>query len=335
MFGFLSNIKTLFVIIPVGVLMAAAAVPGLDILATSEGCAAGEERPCYDQGTTNKVKVAKGESGPNAFAACINNKNESTRGELGVQTDLCETETVSYCVVGNSGNFVREFTGTCQDVTPQPEPEPEPEPIPELPEVTVSGQFINAVTKEPLSGVRIWDPAVGIGSALDESNAAGEFSFVSDTTQVTQSNTLYTSYATGCYFQNWGFTSFNRNPDDSLRLKAILFDFVPGDLLINPLMTADVELGTVPLWPATTLVVSSDVPVKVSVAYPEEDKVLGNSQLQTVHKIWNAMPLEHPTSVRLIDESGAVYNSPEMTLPIGNGCSAASLTFANGEFSWE
>ena len=324
MFGFLSNLKSLFVIVPVGVLMAAAAVPSLDALSSYEGCADTEQRPCYDQGTTKKVKIAKGNSGAQQFAACTENETDSVRGELGIETDQCETETVSYCVLGNSGNFIREFTGTCQDVPPQPE----------IDSVTINGQFINAVTKEPLSGVRIWDPAVGLGTALDESDTAGAFSFVSDVTSVTESNTLYTSYATGCYFQNWGFTSIGRNSDDSLQLTAILFDFEPGDLEINPLLEEEVDLGQVPLWPATTLLVQSDVPVAVSVAYPEESRSLTNNQLSTQHKIWNAMPLEHPTSVRLTDANGVTYDSPELTLPISNGCTAPTLTFANGEMTW-
>lgn len=334
MFGFLSNIKTLFVLVPVGLLMAAAAVPGLDAISVAQGCTSATERPCYDKGTAKKVKIAKNEdAGAQSFAACVENKSDSVRGEIAIATDRCAEEIVSYCVVGNSQNFVREFTGTCQSVTPPTDPEPEP--VPELTDISISGQFVNAVSQEPLAGVRIWDPVEGVAVALDESDAEGNFSFQSDATAVTQSNTLYTSYATGCYFQNWGFTTLNRNPDDTLRLKAILFDFIPGDLLINPLRSDTVELGVVPLWPATTLVLRSDVPVKVSVAYPEENKVIGTSQLQTVHKIWNALPLEHSTSVRLIDAAGVVYDSPEITLPLSNDCTPASLVFANGAFTWE
>ena len=120
-----------------------------------------------------------------------------------------------------------------------------------------------------------------------------------------------------------------------MRLKVIWFDFLAGDLDINPLMSADIEIGEVPLWPATTLFLRSDVPVQVSVSYPEENKVLGNSQFQTEHKVWNAIPLEHSTVVSVTDQNGVMYYSPEVTLPVSNGCDAAILNFANGELTWQ
>lgn len=335
MFGFLGNVRLLYVLIPAGALAAAVMMPNLDVISTNEGCATSEVRPCYDQGTKNKVKEFKGDSGAKAYAACTQNSAPNASGMFAMETSVCQAETVSYCMQGNSENFVREFTGTCQDDAPPPEPEPEPVPIPDLDQVNISGTFINAVTKEPVSGVRVWDPSVGIGYAVAESSGTGEFAFSSDTTAITQSNTLYTNFATGCYFQNWGFTSINRNPDDSLRLKAIMFDFIPGDFAVNPLMSADVELGDVPLWPATTLVLQSDVPVQLSVSYPEENKVLGNSQLEMDHKLWNAIPLEQPTVVRVTDANGVMYYSPAVTLPESNGCDAAVLNFSNGEFAWQ
>jgi hypothetical protein len=326
MFSFLGTLRPLLVLIPVGATVALAAtfLPFEEKVASNEGCAASTERPCYDQGTAKKVKIAKGSSGAQTFASCADDGEQGVRGEVGIETDVCKLETVSYCARGNSENFVREFTGTCQNVEPEPE----------IKEVSISGIFINALTKEPLSGVRVWDPAIGIGTALDESNEQGEFSFVSDTTAVTDSNTLYTSYATGCYFQNWGFTSIDRNPDQSLRLLAILFDFIPGDLEIDPLTSVDVEMGEVPLWPATTLVINSDVPVNATISYPEENKELSTTRLSTEHKVWNAIPLEHPTTVQLTDANGQEYTSPEITLPISNGCAAPRLTFADGELSW-
>ena len=335
MFSFLSSARVLYVLIPAGLLAAAISVPNLDILSASEGCSETEVRPCYDQGTKNKVKISKDKSGEQSFLACTENGAKNNVGVLSVKTNSCNEETVNYCMLGNSENFIREFSGTCQDEAPPPEPEPEPVPIPNLDSVNISGKFIDAVTKEPLSGVRIWDPEIGLNTFITESSATGEFTFVSDTTEITQAKALNTNYTTGCYFQNWGFTSINRNPDDSLRLKAVFFDFILGDFAINPIMEADVDLGEVPLWPATTLLLRSDVPVKVSVSYPEENKTLGNSQLQTEHKIWNAIPLEQPTVVRLTDQDGTMYYSPELTLPVSNGCSAAVMNFSSGEITWQ
>ncbi|MEZ4104136.1 MAG: hypothetical protein R3B60_02525 [Candidatus Paceibacterota bacterium] len=332
MFGFLSNIRILYVLIPAGLLAAAVSFPNLEILSSDDGCTTTDIRPCYDQGTKNKIKVLKDNAGTNAFSACIQNANPNTSGTFAMETMSCTEETVAYCMLGNSGNFIREFNGTCQDTEP---PEPEPEPLPDLSEVNISGKFINGITKAPISNVRIWDPEIGMNTIITESSSSGDFSFTSNTTEIDQVSTLYTNYTTGCYFQNWGFTSISRNPDDSLRLKAVLFDFKPGDLLINPITKTDIELGNIPLWPAATLLLSSDIPVKVSISYPEENKVLGNNILQNDHKIWNAIPLEHPTTVRLTDQNGNVYNSPEVTLPNSDSCSVGRLNFTNREFTWQ
>lgn len=322
----LFNVRLLYVLIPVGLVAAAAALPNLDLVASPEGCAATEERPCYDQGTKKKTKILKGNAGENAFTACMENAEEGRSGVVAMETPVCAEEVVTYCFVGNSDNFIRQFDGTCQAEPPAPEPPPE--------EVTLNGTFVNGVTGDPVANVSIWDEAVGMNTTIAESDASGDFVFDVDTTDISESSSYETSFTTGCYFQNWGFTDISRNGDDSLRLMAILFDFEPGDLVEDPLTDEQFDLGDIPLWPATTLLLAADVPVQVRVAYPEENKMLKNTSFRTEHKIWNAIPLEQPTTVELIDQNGTVYESPELTLPIDNGCTAARLEFSNGQMTW-
>lgn len=327
MFGLLGNIRLLYVLIPVGIVAAAAAVPNLDMLSSGDGCAATEERPCYDQGNKKKVKMFKGNAGEQAFAACSENAAPNSGGTLAIETAVCAEEVVSYCFQGKSGNFIRQFDGTCRVTPPPPEPAPE--------QVTLSGTFVNGVSGEPVADVSIWDPEVGMDTVIAESSDTGDFSFDVDTTGITESNPHETGFSTGCYIQNWNLTEISRNDNDSLRLAATLFDFEPGDLVVDPLTEAELAMGDIPLWPATTLLLASDVPVQVRIAYAEEDKMLENTSFQTEHKIWNAIPLEQTTTVELTDQNGTVHESPELTLPFSNGCTAATLEFANGEFTWQ
>lgn len=317
--------RVLLLLIPVGLVAAAVALPELnENLTSSTGCAATEERPCYDQGTKNKLKIFKDNAGESAFSACMSNGAENLTGSVSLESNICAEEVVTYCFLGNSNNFIRKFDGTCELE------------IPDLSTVNIEGRFIDGVTDEPIANVRVWDPEVGINNALDVSNSNGEFAFTTDTTAVTQTAGNQTGYSTGrCYFENWGLTSILRNNDDTLRLSAVLFDFIPGNFLLDPILSPDVDLGEVTLWPATGLSLSSDIPVKLTVPYEEEDKSLGNTQLRTAHKLSNAIPLEQPVSVILTDSSGNEYVSPSKTYPIDKGCSTAVLTFQNGEFNWQ
>lgn len=316
--------RALLLLIPVGLVAAAVALPELnENLGSSEGCAATEERPCYDQGTKNKLKIFKGNAGEGAFTACMNNGAENLTGSVSLESQICTEEVVTYCFLGKSDNFIRKFDGTCELE------------IPDLSSIEIEGRFIDGVTDEPIANVRVWDPEVGINTALDVSNGDGEFTFTTDTTAVTQTAGNQTGYSTGrCYFENWGLTSILRNSDDTLRLSAVLFDFIPGNFVLNPILSPEVDLGDVTLWPATGLSLSSDIPVKITIPYEEEDKSLGNTQLRTAHKLSNAIPLEQPATVILTDSSGNDYESPEKTYPIEKGCSTAVLTFQNGVFTW-
>lgn len=325
MLGILTNIRVLFLIAATAVVAVVAASDINPLVTTTEdsSCAAGEERPCYDKGTKKDVKALNENAGENAFAACMGNGAENLTGTVVLSTELCAEEVVTYCFEGKSDNFIRHFDGTCQYE------------IPDLSTVHIEGKFFDAVTDEPVANVRVWDPETGVNNALDVSAADGSFEFDADTTSVTQTSGSNTGYSTGrCYFENWGLTSILRNTNDTLRLTAVQFDFKPGDLVINPLTSPDVDLGKVPLWPATGLIVSSDIPVTLKIPYEDENRSLGNTILRTSHKFSNVIPLEQPTVVELTDADGNTFTSPEKTYTIEKGCQAASLTFAAGEFQW-
>ena len=126
-----------------------------------------------------------------------------------------------------------------------------------------------------------------------------------------------------------------RNSDGSLYLKSFLFDLVNGDRTINPLVTNSIALGDVPLWPAKSITVNSDIPVKLYIGYPEEGRSSGNSLLKTQHSLSDVVPLEYDVVVRLTDGSNNVYYSPSHRYVLQDGCFQATLSFNAGQFNWQ
>ncbi|MDO8649692.1 MAG: peptidoglycan-binding domain-containing protein, partial [Candidatus Berkelbacteria bacterium] len=215
--------------------------------------------------------------------------------------------------------------------SPTPIPTPTPTPAPNNPgTLSISGRFINTFTKLPLTNVAISTDAGNIYS-----NANGEFSFSTTTTDVTTAHSKGIPFYTNCYLQLGHVAAIFRNSDNSLYLKSFLFDLVNGDRTINPLTTNNVALGDVPLWPSKTITVNSDIPVQLYIGYPEEGRSVGNSLYKTQQILSNVVPLEYNTTVRLTDGTGNVYYSPVHRYSLQDGCSQAVLNFSGGQFAWD
>lgn len=207
---------------------------------------------------------------------------------------------------------------------------PTPTPTPSLDTITVSGRFVDTFSRLPLANVSI---QTGTGTVYSNSN--GEFSFSTTTTDVTATYSKGIPFYTSCYLQLGHVAAIFRNADNSLYLKSFLFDLVNGDRTINPLTTNNIALGDVPLWPAKSITVNSDVPVQLYIGYPEEGRSSANSLYKTQHTLSDVVPLEYNTTVRLTNSAGSVYYSPVRRYTLSSGCSGAVLNFSGGQFAWD
>lgn len=330
-----------------------------------EGCALNVNRPCYDKLRGMNLSILKTNNGQNALEACVRSSSLRERGISSVKTSFCEEESFAYCYEGKSKNFLRKFDGTCKVTAPIPMPSPTVTPIPSstpaplpsleptltpttsptptpiptpinLDVVTIRGRFVHNFTREPLANVSIrvgTDPS-GLPLFI-YSGTNGEFYFSTSTIDVTQTKPKGFPFYINCYLQLGHVAAIFRNPDSSLYLASFLFDLKSGDRFINPLTTSDINLGDVPLWPAKSITVNSDIPVQLYISYPEEGRSVGNSLFKTQHSLSNVVPLEYDTITRLTDGAGNVHYSPSHKYTLRDGCSQAILNFSNGQFSWQ
>jgi len=112
------------------------------------------------------------------------------------------------------------------------------------------------------------------------------------------------------------------------------FDLVAREPKIFTFISPEIDLGTINFWPAVSLNVSSDVPVKISISYPEEETSHGFSLYTTSRKLSNVIPLNYNVRVELIDEAGSSHFSPYIKLGLDHGCSDVTLKYFNGQFQW-
>jgi len=199
--------------------------------------------------------------------------------------------------------------------------------------VTVHGRIVDRFTQVPLANISILsdsDPVTGRRTFSTDVN--GEFSFSVPTGDLAEnkSKNLFATWP-ACYkAQGSGLSrSF-------VMMNASLGEF---DLVYDskhfPFISPEIDLGTISLWPAVTLNISSDIPVRFWVAYPEEKSASGGSLYKTSHTLSNVIPLDYNIRVEVIDESGNSYFSPYIKLGLDHGCSDVTLKYFNGQFQWE
>lgn len=362
----LKKVKPHYLFLSVGVV---AAFLFWSQLSVKDGCVLSSVRPCYDKASGKRFYILKTNAGQNAFEACKTNSAFSDNGTSSIKTSFCDDENFSYCYEGKSKNFLRKFDGSCNVIapvpipipvvtppsTPVPTPTPTPTPIltptptptptllvsstptpANLDVINISGRFIDTFSKKPIANVaiRIGTSSTGLPIFI-YSNSNGEFYFSTITTDVTQTKPKPFPFSINCYLQLGHVAAIFRNPDNSLYLASFLFDLKGGDRFINPLTTSDVNLGDVPLWPAKSITVNSDIPIQLYIGYPEEGRSVGNSLFKTQHILSNVVPLEYDTVVRLTDSSGNVYYSPSHRYTLQDGCAQSILNFNSGQFNWQ
>ncbi len=279
----------------------------------------------------------------------------------GEQVEICHREggnttgqtlTVSCTAVGPLGhsNHDLDTLGACSEPEPVPEPEPEPEPAPEpepepepepvdLSLLTIRGQFVHAFTGDPVANVDIKGvvPPSTLLTTLLTANTDGTFEFTATTDDVTTAKVKPHSYRIPCYMygQIYPLAGIGRNQDQSLKIYTNHFDLIKsGSLYRDPLTTSLVDLGKVPLRPAKTILINSDIPVKFTIPFTEESGSVGNSLYKLSHKLSDVVPLDYDVIVKLTDEQGTVYTSPVQRYAQDAGCADAILNLENGEVTW-
>jgi len=224
-------------------------------------------------------------------------------------------------------------------VTTIPEPAAE-EPSEEISELTIHGRFVDAFTGDPIPNVPLKGvvPPSTLLATIGYGDANGYFSITTDVTTLANNSVRGFSYRESCYFFNQGdsLATVKRYEDGHLAIIRNNFDLIPrGSLFIDPLTSSDVDLGDVPLWPAKTIDVNSDVPVKFIIPYSEESISVGNTLFKTHHTVSDIAVLDYDVVVQVTDENGNVYTSPVQHYSADADCTDAILNFANGVATWE
>ena len=99
-------------------------------------------------------------------------------------------------------------------------------------------------------------------------------------------------------------------------------------------VNGEVDFGDIQQWPAAPFALTSDVPVRINIYYPEEGQGSGNTLFKTNHSLANVIPLEYNARAQLTDASSTVYYSPYAKFALSQGCNAVSLDFKGGSFEW-
>ena len=215
------------------------------------------------------------------------------------------------------------------------------ETVENLGDLTIHGRFIDAFTNAPLSDIVIKTiiPPSPFYSTLMNSDTNGEFTFTLTTTDIEPTeHKQFTYYGVSCYMSGVesGLAVITKNTDSSLRLGRNPFDLIArGSLYIDPITTSNINLGDIPLWPAKTIIINSDIPVQFKIEIPEEAISQGNTLYKTAHKLNFVVPLDYDTVVKLTDNVGNIYLSPAHRFDREAGCSDAILNFESGQFTWE
>jgi hypothetical protein len=211
----------------------------------------------------------------------------------------------------------------------------------EIGDLTIRGRFVHAFTGVPLSGVAVRGavPPSTILSTLTTSNANGEFSITTDTRTVVAGGAVRGfSGKLSCYFSTLydSLATVKRYSDGRLAILHNPFDLIRhGTKNVDPVTTSIVDLGNVPLWPAKTIMLTSDVPVKFSIVYSEEAHSTGNTLLKTQHTVTDIVALDYNVVVTATDGNGTVYTSPIKRYAADADCTPAALRLSGGVLTWQ
>ena len=252
---------------------------------------------CTNPGTTN--------------AKCV-----STNGSL--YLTYCDTNLNQACVAGQS--TCQSAVSNVTNQTNQTQP---------ITAINIKGRLIDYFSKNPIANAAVftWD---GQTQRLVYSNSNGEFSISADAKNITITSPKSFGINPSCY-DNMGFAVF-RNADNSMYVNVQINRLI-GSAQQYAISGADVNLGGIQLWPAVTINIYSDIAVQFVIRYGGLDGS-GNVGYKTYHTLSYSFPLNVDAGVKLTDSSGIIYHSPNINLPLSNGCTPVTLNFSNEQFNW-
>lgn len=239
--------------------------------------------------------------------------------------------------------------------TPEPiaTPIPTATPIP-ITDITVSGRLVNEFTGEPILGARFYSGGIiDLPSDPLLTNSNGEFTISTNVEEMTVTPyggmwAMYTP-SNSCSFYavslsvnrypgnpNWSI----KHPDGSVLVRygsnisssAVYFP------IIDSLDKTFLDVGDLPVRPATTIQITSDIEVSYRTEAQDTSVYFignGNSFYKTFHADSSRIiPFNMPMRIRLADSDGNLYYSPYFTVDMAQGCdSSISLDFSNGAFT--
>jgi hypothetical protein len=182
--------------------------------------------------------------------------------------------------------------------------------------------------------VAVYTENSATGQALKPvyTNANGEFSF-STSQDLGANGVKMFAFWPSCYMQ--GSVLLQKMTTGNLIAKADVFGTY-SDISKN-VVNNQADFGDISLWPAVSVNISSDIPVRFSIDFNTGAGELGgtgNSNYKTSHYLSNVVPLNYDVRVILTDANGVNYYSPYTKLPISNGCKELKVFFSNKQFSF-
>ena len=210
--------------------------------------------------------------------------------------------------------------------------------------ITVKGRYVDKFTGQPLKNIGFWllkSPSTNLGTFYTDAN--GYFAVTMSTTEITETIYKVLAHQANCYISDNGIV-ISKYPSS---YKITGFDYTAGALYVwinyfdlsgnpkfFPVTSTEINVGDVPLWPSADFSLSSDIPVKFDISYPEEGRGAGNGNYLTSHYLRNVIPLNYNVRAQLTDSLGNIYFSPYTNVPLSNGCTAVNLNFLNKQFAW-
>lgn len=232
-----------------------------------------------------------------------------------------------YCYLLNGSSYSEDFDSCPQDCSPDYT-------------IKVKGKLINAITKQPVSNVTIESKSKFSPSNV-ETDSNGEFYFEVNTslelkTSDNQTESAEFIFKKDCYLQS--SISFKRNYDEKkLALVKKSFD---KQLVIKEILNQEnITITELELYPASTLRIDSDIPVKSTIYF--KSKVSGtelvlikNNNLAVEDTIENILPVGYEVKIDLTESSGTTFSSNNYIIPKENTCQISKVKFTENQAHW-
>ncbi|KHO54486.1 MAG: lipoprotein [archaeon GW2011_AR18] len=211
--------------------------------------------------------------------------------------------------------------------------------------LTINGQFFDRFTGNPLSNVKmilVKSPSENKGAFYSNSN--GSFSITINVTEINESTGMSIFHNADCYQSDGGIAIRRHTTNEfltnyipnELYISVNQFDLIPEPILYT-VNSTQVNIGKFLLWPSNDISISSDIPVGMSIYYPEERRGVSKGCCETDIYLSNVVPQNYSLRVKLNDNSSVNYYSSSTYVNVSptNFCKTVELDFVNNEFNWK